>query len=150
MGELDDLANLLFRVFARTEYALKAVGHHKGDGNAEPDWTAFAETVRPVLENPQGAELTAAVQYLLAHPPKKQIIRDGVLDWSDDRPRARSQADLILLYVRRARNNLFHGGKFNGRWFEPERSADLLRHCLAILSAVVDGSDAVRAAYQQE
>lgn len=150
MGELDDLANELFRVFARTEYALKAVGHHQGDGNAEPDWTAFAETVRTVLDNPHSDELIAAVAYLLAHPPKKQVVHNGVLGWSNARPQARSQADLILLYVRRVRNNLFHGGKFNGRWFEPERSMDLLRHCLVILSACVQGSDAVLAAYEQE
>jgi len=59
------------------------------------------------------------------------------------------QSDLVLQYVRRVRNNLFHGGKFNGRWFEPERSAELLIHCLTILNACLEVSPEVGEAYRQ-
>jgi hypothetical protein len=41
----NSLASEMFFTFARFEYALKAVGFHKGDEAAEPDWRAFAESV---------------------------------------------------------------------------------------------------------
>ena len=46
---------------------------------------------------------------------------------------APSLAKFLFLLIRRVRNNLFHGGKFNGKWFEPERSEALLQHGLVIL-----------------
>ncbi|WP_210191581.1 MULTISPECIES: hypothetical protein [Rhodomicrobium] len=147
MENLDDLANKMFRVFARCEYALKAAGYHRGDGKAEPNWTAFAAVVENVLADPDREDLKEAIAYILNQPPKKQVIRNGMLEWSDEPPQAASQADLILLYVRRVRNNLFHGGKFNGRWFEPERSEQLLRHSLVILDACATGCSDVRYAY---
>lgn len=53
----------------------------------------------------------------------------------------------MLLYVRRVRNNLFHGGKFNGRRFAPERSELLLRHSLTIHRACIDASEDVHQAF---
>jgi hypothetical protein len=150
MCELDALANTMFRVFARCEYALWAAGYHQGEGTAQPDWTGFATAVEPILANCEDAELQAAIAYFNARPPKKQVVRDDVLDWSEEPPQAVSEADRVLLYVRRVRNNLFHGGKFNGRWFEPQRSEELLRHSLVILDACVKGSPPVREAYEQE
>lgn len=84
--------------------------------------------------------------YILDHPPKKQIIADGVLTWSVSAPDTDLRSDRVLIYVRRVRNNLFHGGKFNGRWFEPERSELLLRHSLTILRTCLDASADVRQA----
>ena len=37
--------------------------------------------------------------------------------------------------------------KFNGRWFEPERSEVLLRYALVILQACLNASNDVRQAY---
>ena len=31
------------------------------------------------------------------------------------------------------RNNLYHGAKFNGTWFDPQRSERLLGHGLVVL-----------------
>jgi len=31
----------------------------------------------------------------------------------------------------------FHGGKFNGRFFDPERSSELLEHSITILMASI-------------
>jgi len=53
-------------------------------------------------------------------------------------PHSISHTDLVLAYVRRVRNNLFHGGKFNGHWFEPQRSGELLTHSLCILRGAID------------
>lgn len=145
---LHQLGNEMFRTFARFEYALKAAGFHAGDGPAKPNWRTFAESISSLFDNPPNAKFKAAVGYLLQHPPKSQIIGDGNLTWSEVEPTTDIQSDLVLQYVRRVRNNLFHGGKFNGRWFEPERSEQLLRHCLTILNACLDASHDVGNAYR--
>ena len=41
--------------------------------------------------------------------------------------------DQVLDLIRRVRNNLFHGGKFNDAHSGPGRNELLLRHSLAIL-----------------
>lgn len=145
--DLDRLAADLFRTFARFEYALKAAGFHNGDGAAQPNWRSFAEPVPGLFDNPVDTELVEAVDYILTHPPKKQVVTGGALDWSSDAPQTDLQSDRVLIYVRRVRNNLFHGGKFNGRWFEPQRSESLLRHSLTILQACLDASEEVRQAF---
>ena len=146
-AELDALSLQVFRIFARCEYALKAAGFHNGEGNAEANWRNFAISIEDLFANPPTPELQAAIAYILAHPPKKQIIKNEFLEWDLAPPVTDSRADLVLLYVRRVRNNLFHGGKFNGHWFDPERSEALLRHSLQILTSAVQHSDAVRQAY---
>ncbi len=149
-AELNNSATEMFRLFARFEYALKATGFHKGDGNAEADWLAFAASVNGHFEVIDDEALAQAVAYIGAHPPKKQIVKDGLLGWDEGLPQTDLEADRILIYVRRVRNNLFHGGKFNGRWFAPERSAILLRHSMTILRGCIDASPAVREAFEQE
>ena len=144
---LDNLATELFRKFARFEYALKASGFNDGDGEAKANWRNFALSVEAQLQNSQTSELREAINFMLQQPPKKQIIRNGLLEWDAAPPNTNSTADLILLYVRRVRNNLFHGGKFNGHWFAPERSEKLLRHSLVILEACLDASPQVKQAY---
>ena len=148
--ELDRLAATMFRVFARFEYALKAAGFHKGEGDAKPDWRRFAEVEEVVrlFEKPQDQELAEAIKYMNEHPPKKQVIENGVLTWSGRPPCASCRAELILLYVCRVRNNLFHGGKFSSNgWDTPERTSMLLEHSLTILRTCLDASPKVNEAY---
>ncbi|MBK0795138.1 hypothetical protein GZV14_28120, partial [Escherichia coli O25b:H4-ST131] len=59
-------------------------------------------------------------------------IEDDSLVWDDSLPQEKDLAKFLFLLIRRVRNNLFHGGKFNGKWFEPERSEALLQHGLVI------------------
>ena len=47
---------------------------------------------------------------------------------------------LIWLYLRRVRNRLFHGGKFNLRTANPDRSSVLLEHTVTILMAAIFAS----------
>ena len=151
---LDRLASDLFRTFARFEYALKAAGFYQHatphDDAAKPDWTAFARSVRDALNNPADADLREAVEYILGHPPQKQIIRDETLDWREALPPTTpgDRADLVLMLVRRVRNNLFHGGKFSAQWFDPTRSEQLLRHSLTILRGCLEASPTVHGAYR--
>jgi hypothetical protein len=145
--DLDQLATRVFREFARFEYALKAAGFHNGNGPAEPNWRKFAESIPHVFDDSKDETVAAAVRYILDHPPRKQTIVDQVLEWSDAHPTTDLHTERLLVYVRRVRNNLFHGGKFNGRWFAPERSQLLLQHSLTILGACLEASDQVQEAY---
>jgi len=145
--ELDQFAVELFQKFARIEYALKAAGFHDGDGNARPNWEKFASSVSGVLENDPA--IAEAIKYMSEKPPKKQIILNQHLEWEDPAPNA-SKTHEILLCVRRVRNNLFHGGKFNGHWFAPERSKELLLHSLSILDACLRASPDLKKAFEND
>ena len=83
----------------------------------------------------------------MEHPPKKQVVVNALIDWDEAAPQTNLRSDLVLIYVRRVRNNLFHGGKFNGRWFEPQRREVLLRHSLTILRACLAASEDVGRAF---
>lgn len=151
-SNIDELAFEFFREFSRCEYCLKVVGLREPNRrDPTADWGVFASEVRTVLETPDSTELKAAVQYYVDHPPKKQIERpDGLLDWKDVLPDHKHQAELVLRLVCRVRNNLFHGGKFNGYWFEPQRSDNLLKYALVILAACVSNHEKVQEAYAQK
>jgi len=146
-GELHALAAELFRVFSRTEYALKASGFNNGDGPAEANWGQFARAIEGFIARPPSPKLREARDFILREPPKKQFIVDGRMQWRDVVPNTDSNADALFQYIRRVRNNLFHGGKFNGDWFAPERSKQLITASLALLEAAVEAEPQVREAY---
>jgi hypothetical protein len=92
--------------------------------------------------------LGEAVRFILAQLPKVQMVNAaGGLEWADV-PEVGPTSRQLLLYIRRVRNNLFHGGKFNGRWFAPERSEPLMRHSLTVLRACLEASPKVKDAYE--
>lgn len=144
---LDNLAARFFQIFSRTEYSLKVAGYNYGDGEAKVNWQKFARKVEDLIAHPTSPELKEAVDFIFDAPPKKQIMVDGFIQWKVVEPNTQSRADKLLQYVRRVRNNLFHGGKFNDHWFAPERGEPLLRYSLVILSAVVEAIPEVREAY---
>ena len=81
---LDRLAFEFFREFARCEYCLKAVGirdPNRRDPTA--DWITFANQVRTIFETPPSKEVDEAIRYYLNKPPKKQVVLNDMLDWSD-------------------------------------------------------------------
>lgn len=148
---IDALGFDFFREFARGEYCMKVVGlrlPNRKDPTA--DWRAFAAELNDLLSNPSPGEVANAVEYYLNNPPKKQVLRDGLLDWDSVEPNHASQTELILLLVCRVRNNLFHGGKFNGEWFAPERSDHLLRHGISILRAAIAAHPRRKDAYDNK
>ena len=148
---LDSLGFAFFREFARCEYCLKVVGL-RDPARKDPtaDWGAFAAEVLPLFDNPKSEEVANAISYYLTHPPKKQVLRGETLGWEEVQPDHKSKAELVLRLVCRVRNNLFHGGKFNGQWFAPQRSEELLSHGLSILGAAVAAHPKVREAYAQK
>lgn len=145
---LNQLAGEFFRMFSRMEYALKATGYLVPNRrNAEADWTRFAIAIHKRFEIIDTEQLRKETAFLLREPPKKQTNNNGVVEWDPTPPDAKNQTDLLLHYVRRIRNNLFHGGKFNGRWFEPERSGPLIHVGIEILSACLQASEEVSVEY---
>ena len=92
--ELDKLAHSMFRQFSRMEYALKAAGHlERLDGDAKASWVSFGAEIdagfRDLLLRDQ--KLSEAVAYLQQYPPKKQIVINGALGWSENPPTAPTQ-----------------------------------------------------------
>ncbi len=151
MTQLDTLAYEFFREFARCEYCLKAIGFREEgkDGRAaKANWRGkFAQEVQSVIEGSSSTEVQAAVTYFLKTPPWKQVIRNKHLDWDDTLPDHKNNTELVLLLVCRVRNNLFHGGKFNGRYFEPQRSEELMTHGLVVLRACITNHPKMNEAY---
>lgn len=141
---LDHLALQFLKKFARIECALKASGFHNGDGDARANWDTFATSLANGLEN--DSQLSDAIDYMSKNPPKKQVIDNGILVWNTPTAHPHKTHELLLC-VRRVRNNLFHGGKFNGHWFAPQRSKELIEHSLSILEGCLRSSTALKNAY---
>lgn len=137
--KLDELAFNFFKLFAQYEYALKTMQYARSgrSDQVEPEWDRFANEIgRLVLAN-ANSEIQDAINYLFDHPPKKQILQQGVLSWQAMNTTERSP-QILFSHIRRVRNNLYHGGKFNGRWFDPDRSEELISKSLVVLRTLQD------------
>lgn len=128
---LPPLANKLFRVFARFEFALKMAGFaddHRG--KVEVSWDRFANSP------PIGRQFWAFVRdrnlcpTILASPPRAEKIEQGQYGFEEEARRPASAQDLFGA-VRRVRNNLFHGGKYFDD--DQQRSRLLVKETIAIL-----------------
>jgi hypothetical protein len=134
-AELDTIAFRLFKLFAQYEYALKVMGFVKATktGAAEPDWDRFAKEVGRDLLNMDEPSIVKAREYLLSEPPKRQVFSNGKVIWADVDNKDKS-VNALFGHIRRVRNNLYHGGKFNHQWFAPERSLPLMKATIILLS----------------
>lgn len=141
-AHLDTLAFDFFKLFAQYEYALKAMRFARSGsgGQAEPDWDKFSNKIGHLILGEASEELTDAINYLFDHPPKKQVICEGTLSWQEV-PNNERSSQILFSHIRRVRNNLYHGGKFNGRWFDPDRSEQLIRTSLVVLRALKEKHD---------
>ncbi|TWH71500.1 hypothetical protein LX59_01788 [Azomonas agilis] len=134
-SELDHLAFRFFKLFAQYESTLKEREHFQPgkNGTINVDWDRFAnEVVGPNFIVNLGDNSSAA-EYILESPPMKQSIGDdGRIVWKEV-PNTERSAQILFAHICRMRNNLFHGAKFNGTWFDPDRSTALLECGLMIL-----------------
>ena len=127
----------------RMEYALKRSGRFLLKGNADeakPAWDAFGSDHDSDFNRDTSPELKRAVAYFTTTPPRKQIVIDGTLSWSEFKTYDGSGALLkwLLTMVRRVRNNLFHGAKFpSGPMPDPSRDQELLWNAMVILQAAL-------------
>lgn len=154
-AELPKLAMDFFVVFSRFECALKRSGKYAiGDETrVDPDWDAFARDLDQSFLKDVIARGIA--DDLIIRPPKKQIkLADGSLGWRDMGP-VDNTTDLFLA-IRRARNNLAHGGKYqDGGAGQPdfvegsERDDTLLGQSLNVLALALKASPDVHRAFQR-
>ena len=151
-NELNKIAYDFFLVFSRMEYALKVSGFNNGDGVAKANWYKFAthQDIENFIANPPTTEISEAIDYIIGNPPMRQSVKNNILGWETVVPDTKSNADKLFQYIRRVRNNLFHGGKFNGNWFEPQRSESLIKNSLIILHAVIKCEPTINDAYNDD
>lgn len=135
-----ELACEFLAAFSRMEYALKATPPYvAGDENrVDALWDRFANAIDAAFAAiPQEDKpFWEAVDYLLNHPPRKQVLQDGVLTFKDQViDQNQTQAQQTLLMVRTVRNNLFHGGKhYPDGERESGRNERLVKSSLEILN----------------
>jgi hypothetical protein len=134
----EELVLRFISVFSRFEYALKRDGWLQRVNAAKPNWDGLARHLEGHFDktaegNDHAQGLREAADYILNQPPQEQVVDSGHLEWRDKRNR-RPDLESLLLYVRRMRNNLFHGGKSqNGSPMEVDRNARLLGYGLTVL-----------------
>lgn len=135
-----------FKFMMRFEYALKASGflEHSGEGcPAVPAWDRYAAKLgRPFFEE---VSANALAPTMLAYPPSKQTVSDGGELTFEAIPPPRDAIQLLIA-VRRARNNLFHGGKSGDA--DHERNDLLVAEALAVLTAALMRDSSLREAFE--
>jgi hypothetical protein len=149
LEHLDQQAFCFFKLFAQFEYALKAMGYGRAgsNGSAEANWDRFANEVGVMLLQDPDPQVIEARMYLLEHPPKRQMWIDGAVGWAEVQV-AEKSAQILFSHIRRVRNNLYHGGKFNGRWLDPDRSQLLISKSLVLLQKIVEQNGTLRSAIE--
>jgi hypothetical protein len=144
------LAVDFFIVFSRFEYALKRGGYLR-NGKAEPDWQRFSERNADAFDPNAGHDLREAFDYLMDHPPDKQVVDvGGQLAWKSGSLEGESDIGKAVHAIKRVRNNLFHGGKFpSGPVSDCARDHDLLRHSLRVLETAMELDERVKHAFME-
>jgi hypothetical protein len=133
------------------EYALKATSFAIKVGNGVDSWwDKFANEIDGEFFAIEDLEFRAAVEYMLASPPRKQVLRDTGLAFEEqgiDGNQARAQQTLLMAWT--VRNNLFHVGKFlpNGEQ-EQGRNEKLVSCSPAILKKCSTLQRQVRQCYE--
>lgn len=146
-----ELACEFLAVFSRMEYALKATRFPIGDeGKVFAAWDKFANEADDAFDDSATDELREAIDYLIAAPPRKQVLEEGNKVRFRDFPKDLNQSKLqqLLQMVRVVRNNLFHGGKHlpSGE-SEPGRNEALVRYSLVVLRACISIFPEVQESY---
>jgi hypothetical protein len=139
-----------FYCFSRFEFALKEAGFTKKDQeNAEPDWNNFARELKwKIFEELRSDD---SAKEIFERPPRKQVVcSDRKLSWcpkDPDFPARPESVQRLLEYVRRVRNNLFHGGKAPG--VLDERDKKLIKAAQFVLEKAYNNApEAVKSAFQ--
>lgn len=147
--ENKDLIFDFFVIFSKTEYSLKMCGFHNGEGEAQANWDKFANSLNASFDKTANQELQKSIDYLLKHPPQKQRVSAGQLQWQESQPTNIQEIKLLLIYLRRVRNNLFHGGKYIGNVLEnPPRTKKLIESSIKILRYCISISPEVKKAFE--
>jgi hypothetical protein len=135
-----DLIFKFFITFARFEFALKNSNDFcivSQRGKCSADWDKFIKSIKD-FDPDINLDLREACMYIIENPPKKQSKRGNQLQWEDSVFEGTGLQKLNI-YIRRIRNNLFHGGKFNGIMIpDVSRNARLITSALIVLNNWID------------
>jgi hypothetical protein len=132
----NDLRELVFDFFfwfSKFESALKEERYLASDevgAKAQPSWDKFVSRFR------QHYQPNAAAIELIKAKPRRQIVVAQGLDF-EDVPFSPNTAELdrVVTYAKTVRNNLFHGGKHGGDyWDDSVRMRLLLRVSIETLN----------------
>ena len=139
MGLSEKLALEFFIAFARFEYALIATkfGRQRKNGTAEADWDKFIKTLEN-LDEAEKTRLSDAGDLLLKSPPKKLMFTEKRPGFRPVVRAGQTNIKFVLEGVKRARNNLFHGGKYYTPAETPDRNKDVVMASLAVIHAILD------------
>lgn len=127
-----------FITFSRFECALintdlfRNVNQNKVTAN----WDRFTSLIDESFDRNKNPEIRRAVDYLITNSPKIRLLENNQIVWLDRIIDANLPLTSKLgLHIRTVRNNLFHGGKFNGV-YQPElsRNYTLIESSLIILN----------------
>jgi len=138
-------------LFSAFECALKRAGfvkqpkskkeqdeYHRNKFIAQPDWKTFSNKHSNYFDPNKSQELKDAWDYFVHAPPRKQILKDNSLDWSE--PYAYVDTENILVWLL---NSVKTGSQqsLSRRQIsivdmeEPARNAELLHHSIVILNS---------------
>lgn len=141
-----------FVTFSRFECALKSSQFVSGDNErAWPNWEQFVASIRPAFDKNHSPELRNAFDYILNHRPRIQMVQGNQLGWRDREFQTNEpEINRVGLSIRDVRNNLFHGGKFQGNFQQDvSRNYILLKNSIIVLNDWLRLSDIVRNNYLQ-
>ena len=145
------LAYEFLGTFARCEYALKDSGFAKGSAaSVEANWDTFATAIDWHFRRVNDEDFKVAVHFLLTEPPRKQVLRNGRVDWKESPPDNNlPKVQQVLLMVRRIRNNLFHGAKvWSPEYANRARDIKLVKAGLVVLKQCVLLNQGVHMTYE--
>ena len=117
---------------------------------AEAHWNEFSKANNCKFHPLFSSELSKAVEYFKATPPKIQIVKNKKLEWHESDQYAEGNDLLVWIVnkIKTVRNNLFHGGKFPGEPVsDPSRDQELMKHAITILLACLDLDEDVKAQF---
>ena len=135
-----------FIMFSRFEYALKTTTFARNsNGRVVANWESFVASIRNDFDKEKNANIKSAVDFLLDYPPKTQQLLDNNLCFQDDELQDNvPEINKLDVYIRRIRNNLFHGGKIYGYFDDGLRNPQLLKFAMIILEEWLELSEGVK------
>ncbi|UOA14990.1 hypothetical protein [Sulfitobacter dubius] len=147
IDDVSEVADRLFKVMMRLEFALKDVGFFASGRRAvaEVDWVRFAND-QLGADFWQSIKAAEEVQILIHAPPKRQIVdKNGNLFWQS-RDKVGSVQELVAA-LNGVRNNLFHGGKSGDP--DGDRNADLIRAALYLVDQILKEDDVLHTSFSE-
>lgn len=141
-----ELVAEFFMRFARAEFALKRAKFVRPGKFGEPKikWDDFATVCGSRLFDSTDPSITAAIAYLVEHPPKQEIV---AFPYWRSRPIDNPKDPVFLIKsICTVRNNLFHGGK-EIEGLLAERDRQLILSALQVLCFAVSLQEEVSEAF---